>query len=188
MKKSLGPKTLLYPTPVLIIGSYDEAGRPNLMNAAWGGLCGSEPPAVAVSIRPGRQTHENIMKTGAFTVNIPSADHVKEADYVGLVSGHEVDKFARTGLTALRGDQVNAPLVAEFPLGLECRLLQTVEIGVHTQFIGEILDVKVDESLLQGDGNIDLARLQPFCFMPGSGAYYRVGEWLAKAFEIGRPK
>lgn len=186
MKKSLGAKTILYPTPVLIVGTYGVQGRPNIMNAAWGGICCSEPPCVTISIRPGRKTYENIMATGAYTLNIPSVDQVKSADYCGLVSGHQEDKFARMGLTALKSDKVNAPLIAEYPLALECRLYKTVDLGIHTQFIGEIMDVKVEESVLDEAGNISMEKLQPFLFAPETGNYYRFGEVLAQAFSVGK--
>ena len=186
MKQSFGAKTILFPTPVLIIGSYDEQGRPNLMNVAWGGICSSQPPSVAISVRPARQTHHNIVTSQAFTVNIPSIDQVKAADYVGIYSGRTEDKFAALGLTAVRGEWVNAPYVEEFPLALECKVTHTFEFGVHTQFIGEILDVKVDQRVLDESGNIDITKVQPFIFSPSDAGYYRIGEFIGKAFSIGR--
>jgi flavin reductase (DIM6/NTAB) family NADH-FMN oxidoreductase RutF len=115
MKKSFGAKTLVYPTPVWVIGTYDKAGKPNIMTIAWGGVCSSKPPCVAVSIRKATYTHGNIMERKAFTVNVPSASHAKVTDYAGLVSGRDVDKFATTGLTAVKSDQVDAPYIQEFP-------------------------------------------------------------------------
>ena len=146
MKQSLGPKTLLFPTPVLMVGSYDQAGKPNLMNAAWGGICCSDPPCVTVSIRKARHSYDSIMFRKAFTVGITNEEHIVEADYVGMASGRNVDKFAVAGLTPVRSELVDAPYAAEFPVVLECRLLHTLELGIHTQFIGEILDVKADRA------------------------------------------
>lgn len=186
MKQSLGAKTILFPTPVLIIGSYDEADRPNLMTVAWGGICGSQPPSVAISVRPARQTYDNIVKHQAFTVNIPSVAQVKEADYVGIYSGRNGDKFAATGLTPVPSELVHAPLVAEFPLALECRVIHTLDLGVHTQFIGEIVDAKADASVLDASGTVDIAKVQPFAFSPSDGGYYRIGELIGQAFSIGR--
>ena len=186
MKQSLGAKTIVYPTPVFIIGSYDADRRPNLMNAAWGGICSSDPPSIAVSIRPGRHTHANIVKSKAFTVNIPNADLVEASDYVGIYSGRDGDKFAATGLTPVASDLVDAPFVAQFPLVLECELRHQFELGAHTQFVGEILDVKANEEILDEAGQIDVAKLRPFAFSPGDGSYYRVGECIGKAFSIGR--
>lgn len=185
-KQSIGPRTLLYPHPDLIIGTYDSAGRPDAMAAAWGGICSSRPPAVAVSVQKTRQTYANLMEQREFTISIPSADYVREADYFGIVSGRDTDKFAATNLTPVKGDLVNAPYVGEFPVALECRLLQTVEIGVHTQFIGEILDVKVDESVLGEDGKPDIEKIRPFAYDSMRQEYYGFGGVLAKAFSVGK--
>jgi flavin reductase (DIM6/NTAB) family NADH-FMN oxidoreductase RutF len=186
MKQSLGAKTLAQPTPVWVVGSYDAAGKANIMTAAWGGICCSKPPCVTVSVRTERHTYTAIMARKAFTVSVPSQRHVAEADYVGMISGVAADKFAVTGLTATRSDLVDAPYVEEFPLVIECRLLQTVDLGAHTQFIGEILDVKADADILDTDGNIDLARLLPLIYSPGSSKYFGVGPVVAQAFNAGK--
>ena len=186
MKTSLGAETIVYPTPVFIVGSYDEEGRPNLMNAAWGGICSSAPPSVAVSIRPSRKTYDNIVASQAFTVNVPSVDHVKQADYVGIHSGRDGDKFEATGLTPVKSDLVNAPYVAEFPLVLECKVLQAFDLGAHVQFVGEILDVKAEEGVLGAEGKIDVGKLEPFIFSPSDTGYYRVGAFIGQAFSIGK--
>jgi flavin reductase (DIM6/NTAB) family NADH-FMN oxidoreductase RutF len=124
MKKSLGAKTIVYPTPVFIIGTYDAQGRANAMNAAWGGIVSSNPPAVGVSVRKSRYTYGNIQARKAFTINIPSEDHLAAADYFGIASGADVDKLATAGLTTVKGQHVDAPIIVEFPFALECRLLQ----------------------------------------------------------------
>lgn len=186
MKKSLGAKTIVYPTPVFIIGTYDKAGKPNVMNVAWGGLCCSNPPSIAISLRKATYTYGNIVERKAFTVNIPSQRYVREADYFGIVSGGKEDKFSVTGLTPVKGELVDAPYIEEFPLILECKLTHTVEIGLHTQFIGEILDVKVDESVLGEKGAIAIEKLHPILYAPEIRAYYGIGECLGKAFSIGK--
>ena len=186
MKKSLGAKTIVYPTPVFIVGTYDKAGKPNVMNVAWGGLCCSSPPSVAVSLRKATYTYGNIVDRKAFTVNIPSESHVKAADYFGMVSGGKEDKFAVAGLTPVKSDLVDAPYIKEFPLVLECKLTHTVEIGLHTQFIGEIVDVKADESVFGEDGAIDIEKIRPILYAPEVRAYYGVGRCLGKAFSIGK--
>ena len=185
-KRSIGPRTVLYPHPVLVIGTYDASGRPDAMVAAWGGICSSRPPSVAVSVQKSRQTYTNLVEQREFTISIPSTDHLREADYFGIVSGRDEDKFAATGLTPVKGDLVNAPYVGEFPVILECRLLQSVEIGVHTQFIGEILDVKVDESVLGPDGKPDIGKIRPFVYDSMRQEYYEFGGVLAKAFSAGK--
>ena len=186
MKRSLGAKTIIYPTPVFLVGSYDARANPNIMTAAWGGICSSEPPSVAVSIREQRKTYANITASQAFTIGIPSAAHAKEADYVGIYSGSDEDKFEATGLTPVRSGLVNAPYVEECPLVLECKLAHTFNLGAHTQFVGEIIDAKVDESVLDDNGRIVVAKLQPFTFSPDDGGYYALGEFIGQAFSIGR--
>lgn len=185
MKRSLGPKTLLYPTPVMIVCTYDRDGKANAMAAAWGGICSSKPAAVAVSLREATYSHGCIAHRGAFTINIPSEDHVREADYFGIASGKDEDKFARTGLTPVRAEHVDAPLIEEFPVALECKLAHTFELGLHTQFVGEVVDVKVDEELFDGRFP-DMEKIRPLVFEPGRHRYYGLGDFVAHAFKAGR--
>ena len=186
MKKSLGAKTIIYPTPVLVVGTYDKDGKANLMTAAWAGICCSAPPCVGVSLRKATYTYGNIMERKAFTVNVPSEDHAKAADYFGIVSGRDVDKLSRAGLTPVKSELVDAPYVKEFPLILECKLLNAVEIGLHTQFIGEIVDVKAEGDVLGDDGLPMIEKVRPIIFAPESWSYHGLGENLGKAFTIGR--
>lgn len=186
MKKSLGAKTLAT-VPVWVVGSYDKDGKPNVMTAAWAGICCSNPPCITVSLRKATYTYGNIMSRKAFTVSIPSETFVKQADYFGLVSGRDVDKFAASGLTPVKSDLVDAPYVAEFPLVIECKLLNSYEIGLHTMFVGEVMDVKADPAVLAADGSLDVQKLKPFFFDSGSRQYVRTGPILGKAFEIGKP-
>ena len=186
MKKSLGAKTFAYPTPVWVIGTYDKDGKPNVMTVAWGGICGSQPPCVAVSIRSATYTHGSIILRKAFTINIPSAAHVKAADYFGMVSGRKEDKLAAAGLTAVKSEKVDAPSIVEFPLILECRLIDHIEVGIHTHFIGEIVDVKADESVLGNEGMPDIFKVKPMIYEPGIRRYYGTGEFLGQAFSIGK--
>ncbi len=186
MKKSLGAKTIVYPTPVFIVGTYDKAGKPNAMNVAWGGLCCSRPPCIAISLRKATYTYGNIVERKAFTVNIPSENYVKEADHFGITSGKNEDKFSATKLTPVKSDKIDAPFIKEFPLILECKLKHTVEIGLHTQFIGEIVDVKIEESMLGGNGVPDIVKIKPFLYAPEIRAYYGIGKCLGSAFSIGK--
>ncbi len=186
MKKSLGAKTLAQPTPVWVVGSYDSQGKPNMMTIAWGGICCSQPPCLAVSVRKATYTHDCIKNRKAFTVNIPSAAQVKDADYVGTVSGKTVDKFAMTKLTPVRSELVDAPYIQEFPVVIECKVLHIVEVGIHTQFIGEIMDVKAEESVLNEQGTADILKVKPFVFDAGQRAYYDIGDFIGKAFSIGK--
>ena len=186
MKKSLGAKILLFPTPVLIVCSYDAKGVPNAMNVAWGGIACSEPPCVTISIREHRKTYENILAKKAFTVNIPSEKYIQEADYFGIVSGKTEDKFKATGLTPVKSDHVDAPYIKEFPFVLECTLKETHKLGIHTQFIGEIKDVKVEESALNSKGFPDPEKMKAFMFDPSTSAYYATGKFLGQAFTVGK--
>ena len=186
MKKSLGAKTLLYPTPVLAIGSYHADGRPNVMTAAWGGIACSKPPCVSVSLRAATATHGNIVARKAFTISLPSREQAAAADYFGLVSGRDVDKFAATALTPAKAEFVDAPYVAEFPLVVECAVVQVHELGLHTQFIGEVRDVKIDESCLDGDGHIDAGKLDPVALALEAGGYFALGALIGPAFTIGK--
>ena len=186
MKKSLGAQTLAVPTPVWLVGSYDKSGKPNIATIAWGGICCSDPPAVTISLRKSRHSYDAILERKAFTVNVPSEALVCQADYAGMVSGRDADKFGVAGFTPTRSDLVDAPYISEFPLVLECRLIRTVDLGVHTQFIGEIIDVKAEEGVLDDQGQIDAAKVQPVIYSPASRTYYGLGQVIGKGFEIGK--
>jgi flavin reductase (DIM6/NTAB) family NADH-FMN oxidoreductase RutF len=188
MKKSVGAKTIASPVPAWAIGTYDAEGKPNVMTAAWTGICCSRPPCMAVSLRKATSTYGNIVGRKAFTISIPSEKHVREIDHIGVVSGRDVDKFSTLGLTAARAEFVDAPFVEEFPVVIECKLLHTIEIGMHTQFIGEIMDVKADAAVLDEEGNPDVEKVRPVIFSPGNRAYHGLGDFLGQAFSIGKEK
>lgn len=186
VKKSLGAKTLAQPAPIWVVGSYDAQGKPNIMTIAWGGICCSQPPCVTISLRKATYTYGCIKERKAYTVNIPSIAMVKEVDYVGTTSGRNIDKFVMTKLTPVRSELVDAPYIKEFPVVIECRVLHTLEIGLHTQFIGEIVDFKAEESVLGEQGMADIMKVKPLIFDTGQGAYYGIGERVGKAFSIGK--
>jgi flavin reductase (DIM6/NTAB) family NADH-FMN oxidoreductase RutF len=186
MKRSLGPKTLVFPTPAFVIGTYDSRGRPNAATVAWSGICCSNPPAIAVSLRKATYTFGNIVAQRAFTVNVPSEEQVLAVDYFGTVSGHTEDKFAASGLTPVASDLVNAPYIEEFPLVLECTLMNTLELGLHTQFVGEIVNVRVEESLLDKHAIPDIEKLRPIAYAPEVRRYFGLGRVLGKAFSMGK--
>ncbi len=186
MKKSIGAKTIIFPTPVLIVGTYDTSWKTNLMAAAWGGICCSKPPCVSISLRKATYTHGNITERKAFTINILSEGQVKEADYYGIATGRDEDKFAVTGVTPIKSDIVDAPYGDEFPMVLECKLAHTIEIGLHTQFIGEIMDIKADEEVLGDNGMPDIKKVNSFLFDPANRGYYGFGKYLGRAFSIGK--
>jgi flavin reductase (DIM6/NTAB) family NADH-FMN oxidoreductase RutF len=186
MKTSLGPRTLVYPTPVFVVGTYDAAGKANVMAVAWGGICCSKPPCVAISVRKATYTYGNLVERKAFTVSVPSVDHVEAADYFGIVSGRDADKFAAAGLTPVRSDLVDAPYVGEFPMVLECKVVHVAELGLHTQFVGEILDVKVEPGCLDADGKPSAELVRPFSWAPADNQYYAIGARLGRGFSIGK--
>ncbi len=182
-KQSLGAGTLI-PTPVWVIGSYDAEGKPNVMTAAWVGICCSNPPCVMVALREATMTYGNIMRAKAFTVNLPSAALAKEAAYFGTVSGRDTNKFKNAGLTPVRSVIVNAPYVREFPLVVECDLVHTHVAGLHTLFIGEIKDVKADTSILTFDGKIDMSALAPMMYSPSDRGLYGVDTSVGTVQEL----
>ena len=186
MKKSLGARTLIYPSPVFVIGTYDKQGKPDVMTASWGGVASSDPPCVAVSVRQQTLSYQNLVGRKAFTISIPSQQHVKEADYIGLVSGRTTDKLASAKLTPVKSKVVNAPYIKEFPLILECRVIHMTNLGMHTQFIGEVLDTKADSQVLAADGSVDVTKLRPLVYAPDTQQYFGIGEFIGNVFSAGK--
>lgn len=168
--------------PVLIIGTYDENGAPNAMNAAWGGIYDTN--MVMVCLADDHKTTENIKARGAFTVSFATANTVAPCDYVGIVSANDVpDKFARAGFHAARSEQVNAPIIEELPMTVECRLVKFNEDGIC---IGEIVNVSADESVLDGNGKVDAKKLDPIIYDSVTHAYWSFGEKVGQAFSDGK--
>jgi flavin reductase (DIM6/NTAB) family NADH-FMN oxidoreductase RutF len=187
MKISLPGQPILLPSPVLIIGTYDSEGKPNIMNAAWGGIVASKPPHINVSLREATLSHHNILQSKAFTVNIPPEKYLKEADFVGLISGRECDKFKAAGLTPEKSKLVNAPIVKEFPFALECNLIKHIEVGSHMMFIGEIVGMIADSEVLSPNKLPDIEKVRPIIYGSfGNMAYYGIGNKLGSAFSIGK--
>lgn len=181
MRKNFGKKTWFYPLPVLIIGSYDENGKADAMNAAWGGIYDSDK--VVLCLSENHKTTQNIKKRGAFTVSFADTAHVVEADYVGLVSANEVeDKLERAGFHTTKSEFVDAPLIDELPMTLECKLIEVNEDG---NIIGEIVNVNADDSVLGEDGMIDATKLQAISYDPVHNTYVKMGEKVGNAFSDG---
>jgi flavin reductase (DIM6/NTAB) family NADH-FMN oxidoreductase RutF len=179
MRKDFGAKPILYPQPVLVIGTYNEDGTPNAMNAAWGGICGNDKIAIDLGVH---RTTDNILRTRAFTVAVADAPHMLAADYVGIVSGNKVpDKVARAGLTAEKSERVDAPILAEFPITLECEFLRQTEDGL----VGRIVNVCADERVLDEGGQIDPAKVRAITFDPVRNTYIELGTVVGNAFKEG---
>ena len=183
MRKNLGAKPVLYPMPVLIIGTYDENGTPNAMNAAWGGI--SEETEISICVDDGHKTAENVVKAGAFTVSVADRKNVVAADYVGIVSGNkEENKIAKCGWTAVKSEFINAPLFEELPFTLECNLKSYDK--ETCRLVGEIVNISIDESILGENGKIDLNKFEPVTYDPVGHTYRILGEVVGKAFSDGK--
>ncbi len=181
MRKNFEAKPWFYPLPVLLIGTYDENGNADLMNAAWGGLYDANK--VVLCLSAGHKTTKNILAKKAFTVSFADAKHVIASDYVGLVSANnEPEKLQKAGFHTVKSEQIDAPLFEELPMTLECRLLKVTEDG---NIIGEIVNISADECILNADGTIDPEKLCPISFDPIRNAYVKMGDVVGKAFADG---
>lgn len=181
-RKNFGPNSFITPEPILMIAAYDENGTPDIMNAAWGGISGENQ--ISMCISPGHKTVKNILVKKAFTVSFATADKVIESDYVGIVSANDVpDKFARAGFTAAKSQYVDAPLVEQYPVAIECEMVSYDE-KTHIM-IGKIVNVCADESVLT-DGAIDLAKLRPIVYDGMNHNYNVLGEIVGQAFADGK--
>lgn len=182
MRKNFGAKPYTYPQPVLIIAAYDENGTPDAMNAAWGGI--SDDTQISMCLSADHKTVKNIQARKAFTVSMADAAHVVACDYVGIVSGNKVpDKFEKAGFHATKSEFVDAPLIDELPMTLECTL---VSYDPETcRLVGEIVNVSADERILDENGKIDPVKLEPITFDPVNNAYLKLGEKVGNAFKDG---
>lgn len=182
MRKNFGSQTWAYPMPVFIVATYGEDGTPDAMNAAWGGIV--EYGQIGLCLSDSHKTTKNILKRKAFTVGIADAKNVVAEDYVGVVSANNVpDKFRKSGFTASKSEFVDAPVINEIPMALECEYLKTTEEGL---MIGKIVNVSADESVLSANGKIDPKKLRPITFDPVNNEYLVLGEAVGKAFSDGK--
>ena len=186
MKKDLGVKPYLFPMPVLMIATYGDDGMVDVMNMAWGGICAEN--MVSLNIDTDHKTAKNIKKRGAFTLSIADVPHIQAADFFGIASGNKMeDKFARSGLTAVKSEKVDAPVVQEFPLTLECKVVEDkMEVYGH-HVLGEIVGVLADESVLDETGKVDASKLNAFVFDQFRSGYYAIGEKVGQAWHTGAP-
>lgn len=182
MRKNFGAKPMCYPMPVYIIGTYNADGTPNAMNAAWGGI--SEDTEISICISAGHKTTENILSRKAFTVSMATAKYVAACDYVGIASGNkQTDKFAQAGFHATKSEFVDAPLIDELPMALECELISYDRESCR--LVGRIVNVSADESVLGENGKVDVGKLQPITFDPVNNHYLVLGEKVGQAFHDG---
>lgn len=183
MRINLGSKTFLYPMPVLIIGTYDENGNPNAMNAAWGGICHENE--IFVSVYHKHKSSDNILKNKAFTVSVADVSNVTEADYVGIVSANnDENKMSKIKWRAVKSNFVYAPIFEDLPMTLEC---EVISYDTETdRLFGKIINISVDEKILADDGKIDPDKLCPVIFDPVHRTYRKLGEIVGKAFSDGK--
>ena len=182
MRKNFGAKEMCYPMPVFIIGTYNEDGTPNAMNAAWGGV--TEEAQLTICVDAGHKTAANVLARKAFTVSMGTAQYVSACDYVGIVSGNkEPDKFHKAGFHATKSQFVDAPLIDELPMALECEMISSDPDSCH--LVGRVINVCVDEAYLDADGKVDVAKLQPITFDPVHHQYLVLGSPVGSAFHDG---
>lgn len=182
MRKNFSANPYFFPLPVLIVGSYDADGKPDAMNAAWGGLYDTD--LVILCLSAGHKTTKNILASGAFTVSFATLPQMKASDYVGLVSANSTpDKMEKSGFTTKRSEFVNAPVIQELPVALECRFVKQTEDG---NVIGQIVNISADESALDKDGKISADLMQLLSYDPVANSYRVLGETVGQAFAVGR--
>ncbi|MDE7227065.1 MAG: flavin reductase family protein [Treponemataceae bacterium] len=184
MLKDLGVKPYTFPMPVLMIATYNEDGSVDVMNMAWGGVCAEN--MVALNIDEDHKTAENIKRTGAFCLSIADVPHIEAADFFGIATGNKMkDKFARSGLHAVKSTRVDAPVVEEFPLTLECKVAECQHTAYGFRVLGEILNVLADENVLDEKGKVVPAKLNAFVFDQFQNGYYAIGEKVGQAWQTG---
>ena len=182
MRKNFGAKAMCYPMPVFIIGTYGADGTPDAMNAAWGGI--SEEQEISICVSADHKTTENILARKAFTVSMATAEYMTACDYVGIVSGNKVpDKFAKAGFHATKSDFVDAPLIDELPMALECQLISYDPESCR--LVGRIVNVSADQAVLGDNGKVDVSKLRPITYDPMNHHYLVLGEKVGQAFHDG---
>jgi flavin reductase (DIM6/NTAB) family NADH-FMN oxidoreductase RutF len=187
-RKSLAPTTMLFPTPVVLVTSVDEKGKPNIITLAWVGVVNSEPPMIGISIRPDRYSHTCVKRSKEFVVNLPSEKMVRKVDACGMLSGKERDKFASMGWKPIKAQSVNAPLIDECSVQMECEVKEVISLGSHDLFIGQVVALHVKEEVQQDKGRIDISKALPLVYCPGAHEYWSLGRCIGHyGFTKGRP-
>ena len=183
-KVSFGVKPYLFPMPVLMIATYCEDGSVDVMNMAWGGICDNNK--VALNITESHMTAKNIKERGAFTISIADVDHLAESDFFGTASANRMpDKFERTGMHALKSSYVDAPVIEEYPVTLECQVASIQKDEEGFRVVGEIVNVLVDDKVLDANGKVDPTKINAFAFDQFQNGYYKIGEKVGDAWKSG---
>lgn len=187
MKVNLKPRAMMYPAPAAVASAYDEDGKADACTLAFATMCSHHPPAVMIAINSTlkRKTLADILKTKEFCLGFPSVEHLSEIDYLGIETGYNLDKIDRVNFTHQKAMKVNAPIINEFMVSLECSVMHIAEVGSHTQITGEIVNVQADESVLDEKGKIVFEKLNPIAYDDVTHSYFEVGDKLADAFKAG---
>ena len=187
MKVNLKPRAMMYPAPAAVASAYDENGKADACTLAFATMCSHHPPAVMIAINSTlkRKTLADILKTRQFCLGFPSVEHLSEVDYLGIETGYNLDKLERVNFTHQKAVEVNAPIINEFRVSLECRVMHIAEVGSHTQITGEIVNVQADESVLDEKGKIVFEKVNPLAYDDVTHSYFEMGGKLADAFKPG---
>ena len=187
MKVNVKNHTMMYPAPAVVASAYNEDGRADACTLAFATMCSHHPPAVMIAINSTlkRKTLKSILQTKEFCLGFPSVEHMAEVDYLGIESGYNADKISKINYTPVKGEKVNAPIIDEFKVSLECRVMYVAEVGSHTQITGEIVNVQADESVLNDKNKIDFRLLDPLAYDDITHSYYKTGDKIADAFKAG---
>lgn len=187
MKVNLKPRTVMYPAPAVVASAYDDEGNADCCTLAFAAMCSHHPPAVMIAINTTlkRKTLKSILRSKEFCVGFPDASQAAEADYFGIASGYDTDKIDDVGYTYKTAEMVNAPIINEFKVSIECRVMHIAEVGSHTQITGEVVNIQAEEELLNDKGRVDFTRMDPLAYDDVGHDYYRMGEKLCDAFKPG---
>lgn len=187
MKVNIKPRTMMYPAPAVVASAYDENGNVDACTLAFASMCSHHPPAVMIAINTTlkRKTLKSILHTKEFCVGYPSVEHVAQTDYLGIASGYDTDKISDVNFTTSKAAKVNAPIINEFMVSVECRVMSVAEVGSHTQITGEVVNIQAEEDVLNDKGKVDFNLLNPLVYDDVTHAYFKMGDEIAKAFKVG---
>lgn len=177
-KREFKPGNMLYPLPAVMVSVAGENGEKNIFTVSWAGTICTNPPMASISVRPSRHSYAMIEQTGEFVINLTTKELAYATDYCGVVSGRDVDKFAKLGLTPMQGKEVKAPLIAECPVNIECRVKQKIELGTHDMFIADVVSVTVDDKYMDEKDSFHLEYADPIVY--SHGGYFTLGKQVGK--------
>lgn len=187
MKVNQKPKSMMFPAPAVVASAYGEEGNVDCCTLAFATMCSHHPPAVMIAINTTlkRKTLKSILHSKEFAVAFPSVEHVVETDYMGIASGYDTNKLEDVGFTFKDAENVNAPIINEFKVSLECKVMHIAEVGSHTQITGEIVNVQAEEEVLNEKGKISYEKLNPICYDDVSHSYFEIGDFIDKSHKVG---